>query len=278
MTPNIWISIDAQPEIDLTKLFPFVDFNGIDNNSPVLTNSYQDSNVSDGNIFSYGNFGKNTVNVKLNMSFGTYYDYQAKRQQLYDFFMQKKLFRIRTDTDPMFVYFLRPVGFDIKPFQEGGRDCFIDIPFENPSGYKFSRFDSLNQLDLWNDFPLGWDIPAMDREDFHFIDEFNFDVLNPSEIPIDPYFEKHDLKIFMTWSGPQFTLTNTTNGTSYTFYGENNNNRTIVLDGIESYQNSNQVNSKTNFGNLKLEPGLNHIVVTDCFHFDVKFEFPFIYV
>lgn len=278
MKPKIWISIDAQPEIDLTELFPFVKFDGIDNNSPVLTNNYQDSNVSDGNVFNYGNFGKNTINVKLDMNFGTYYDYQAKRQQLYDFFMQKRIFRIRTDADPMFVYFLRPVGFDIKPFQEGGWNCFIEIPFENPSGYKFSRYDSMNQFDLWDDFPLGWDIPVLGKEDFHFVDESEFDVFNPSGVPVDPYFENHDLKVYLTWLGEQITLINDTNGTEYTFYGQNDLTNTIVLDGIESFDRGNQVNNSTNFGFLKLESGFNHIRVLGSDEYDVKFEFPFINV
>ena len=277
MKPKIWISIDAQPEIDLTKLFPFVKFDGIDNNSPVLTNSYQDSNISDGNTFSYGLFGKNTVNVNLDMSFGTYYDYQAKRQQLYDFFMQKKLFRIRTDADPMFVYFLRPVGFDIKPFQEGGWDCFIDIPFENPSGYKFSRYDSMNQLDFWNDFPLGWDIPAVSKEYFHFQNEADFELINPSSIPIDPYLQKCDFKIVISYAGSRISIINTDNDSVFTFIGENNFNRTIVLDGVNAYENENNVNDNTNFGYIKLEKGINHISVRGCEKFDIKFVFPFIY-
>lgn len=277
MKPKIWISIDAKPEIDLTELFPFVKFDGIDNNSPVLTNSYQDTNVNDGSIFNYASFGKNIVNAKLDMSFGTYYDYKSKRQQLYNFFMQKKIFRIRTDAEPMLISFLRPVGFNIDPFQDGAGNCFIEIPFENPSGYKFSRFDSLNQIDSWDEFPLGWELPSMESEDFHYVNKNSFTVLNPSGVPIDPYASHHDLKIIFHYDGGIFSLVNKTNGSFYEIKMPSRGNDDFILDGVNTFVNGQLNNQSTNFGNIKLEPGINELEASTTIK-DVRFKFPFIYV
>ncbi|CAM2772772.1 phage tail domain-containing protein [Fructilactobacillus fructivorans] len=275
--PKLFISIDGNPEFNVTDKIPQLQFLGAQSN-PALTNNYQDVTGMDGSQFNLAAINKNTVNLNFFVHFRDYYDFKAVKQQILQLFMQKRIYRIRTDAEPMFVQFLRPVTSEINLIGDVTNDSQFTLAFENPTGYKFSRFDSLNQADLWDDFPLGFNLPAMDKEDFHFIDEFSFNLLNPSGVAIDPYFEHHDLKIHLKWVGSKITLNNRTNGSSYTYNGSNNNNYEILLDGVDSFLHGNQVNNQTDFGNIKLEPGFNQIEVSGCTNFDVKFEFPFIYI
>ncbi|POH05802.1 hypothetical protein BGL34_07180 [Fructilactobacillus lindneri] len=82
----------------------------------------------------------------------------------------------------------------------------------------------------------------------------------------------------ISYVGSRISIINTDNDSVFTFTGENNFNRTIVLDGVNAYENENNVNDNTNFGYIKLEKGINHISVHGCEKFDIKFVFPFIYV
>ncbi|USS94010.1 phage tail family protein (plasmid) [Fructilactobacillus ixorae] len=269
--------IDGEPEFNVCKQIKQLQYLGTES-SPVLTNNYQNFQGNDGSIFTSSQFGQNVMNVHFKLHVKNYYDYQAKRDEIYNLFMQKKIFRLRFPEDANHVVFVRPVGFDINPFQRAGLDCDINIPFENPTGYKFSRYDSLNQSDLWDDYPLGWNVPIITAEDFHFTDQWAFQLLNPSGIPIDPYGEHHDLKIFMKWIGNRITIVNKSNGSSYEYRGQGNMNMPVVLDGCETFFNGQQVSYNSDFGNIKLEPGFNKIQVSGCKHFDISFKFPFIYV
>ncbi|USS85086.1 phage tail family protein [Fructilactobacillus myrtifloralis] len=278
MQPELYLMIDGQPEFNVKDKLPFVDYMGLDSDNPVVANNYQEFTGQDGSLFNSSVIQKRTVNLKFYFHIDNYPDYRNKAHQINQFFHQKRIYRIRDNSEPALVQFCRPTTFPIQPVDSGSHDCTISVPMENPTGYKFSRYDSLNQNDLWDDYPLSWDVPIIQAEDYHFQDEFSFQLLNPGGVPVDPYAERHDLKIYLDWSGPLISLRNLTNSSSYAFYGQNDHNRRIVIDGCETYQDGAQISEQTDFGSLKLEPGFNHIVVGGCRHFEARFKFPFIYV
>ncbi|WP_429971148.1 phage tail domain-containing protein [Fructilactobacillus sp. Tb1] len=273
---KLFISIDGNNEFDLDSLVNSLHFIS-EKTTPILSNTYQDSNGTDGHNFNLASFQNNTSTITMSFHFSTYQDYLSKKQVIYNAFLQKKIYRIRTSNEPMFVRFVRPVGFDIEPYTDGANDCIVTIPFENPSGYKYSRYDSLNQSDLWDDYNFNFDLPIMDREDFHFHNQHNFKIYNPSGIPIDPYTGHDDLKIIASYIGGIFGIGNNNNGTSYELKVQSDGTDQIVVDGMNTYINGSLNNNLSNFGNLKLEPGWNDIWTSMTTN-DVKLEFPFIYI
>ncbi|USS87459.1 phage tail family protein [Fructilactobacillus hinvesii] len=278
MNPELYLMIDGKPEFNIKDKLPIMDFMGCDSDDPAIVNNYQNYAGLDGSLFTSSSIQKNSVNLRFLFHYDNFQDYRSRIYLINQFFHQKKIYRIRTNSEPDLVMFCRPTTFQIKPIDNGSHDCTIVIPMENPSGYRYSRFDSLSQQDLWDDFPLGWDIPVMTANDFIFTDKFNFKLMNPSGVPIDPYYEHHDLKIHMSWVGPFIKLNNWTNNTSYTYFKKNDGTNNLVLDGINTYANGTQDSINSDYGNLQLEPGFNAITVNGCSSCKIKFEFPFIYV
>ena len=276
MKAKLWLKIGDGEEFELSQKIPGVEFLS-ETETPALTNSYQEFSGLDGSSFNFSSIGKNTLNVKLIMHYGTYYQYKSLRYDLQSLFIRKEPIQIHTDSEYPFVKVVRPVGFEIEPFSDGSHDSVITIPFENPSGYKFSRNKSNKQDDLWDAFPLGWDIPEFAPGSFEFKDT-QFRVYNPSDLEIDPYYQKHDLKLLLKYTGDSVGLYNSTNGSQWTLNKKSTGNDQVLVDGINTYFNNNQVNADTDFGNLVLAKGWNEISAIGATDIDVIFSFPFIYV
>ena len=249
-----------------------------DNTNPVLTNNYSDSSGSDGSVFNYATFDKSEVNANFILHFDDYYDFKLAQHDIYKLFMNKELIRIRTNAEPAIVKFVRAGNFEIKPWRDGAKDAMFTIPFENPSGYKYSYLTSDNpylyETEGWQ---IGMNLP--NGQDLHYR-FFNSDmqVYNASDIAIDPYFQKHQLRIVMQYTGDSLRLTNKTNGSSWKITRRSDMKNTIVLDGITTTFDGYPASRFTDFGNLTLEPGWNDIVADGASKLDVTFSFPFIYL
>lgn len=276
MGAKLWLKIGNDPEFELSEKIPGVEFLS-ETETPSLTNNYQEFAGLDGSFFNFSTFGKNTLNIKLLMHYGSYYQYKAIRYEIQKLFVRKEDLQIHTDAEFPFIKIVRPVGFEIEPFSDGSHDSVIAIPFENPSGYKFSRLKSDDQDDLWDVFPLGWDIPEFAPGGFEFKDS-QFRVYNPSDLEIDPYYQKHDLKLLLKYAGNFVELYNSTNSSQWTLNKKSKGSDQVLVDGINTYFNNNQVNADTDFGNLVLAKGWNEISVIGATDIDVTFSFPFIYV
>lgn len=274
-----WIKVkkEGEDEVDIADLFDRVQFLG-DDGTPSLTNTYQENVGTDGNIFTGATFGKNTITANFYARFGDYYDLKLLKHDIYSFFMAKKLMRIRTDAEPAIVKYVRSVPFEIKPTVSTAHDATFSIPFENPSGYKFSllRSDSLYTYEEegWQD---GMNLPdGADLIYRHTVPQFK--IYNASDIPIDPYYQRHDLKIIVKFNGNSLQLVNKTNGTSWKYNKSSNGSDLIVLDGINTTLNGTPASANTDYGNLILEKGWNNIVATGASTVDITFSFPFIYI
>lgn len=277
MKPELYIKLTGKDdEFELSSKIPQLSFLGC-TDTPIQTNSYGDFNGVDGSLFYYSNTSRNTITAKFLLKFKDYYQYKALRQEIYRLFMQKHLYRIRTDAEKTLVNYVIPTSFEIEPFEAFANFSQITIVFDNPSGYKFSRYRSDEQTDIWDEYPLGWHIPIFTEESFKFKED-GFQVFNPSDVSIDPYLKKHDLKIKMKFKGTNVYLENTTNGSNWGFNGQLTRDDIVILDGINTYLNGNPASGQTNFGNLVLDQGWNEISVTGATEIEIIFSFPFIYI
>lgn len=271
------IKIGDQPEIDVSEISPMLDYLG-DDSSPALTNTYQDNAGVDGSIYQYSVFGRNVVTAKFLLHFNDWYDFKLAKHDIHHAFSTKNLIRIRTDAEPAIVKFVRPVTFDITPISDGAHDAAFSIPFENPGGYKYSYLTSDNpylyETEGWQ---IGMNLP--NGQDLHY--QFTtpqMRVYNASDIAVDPYYQRHQLKIIIKFSGSSLQLVNQTNGSSWKYLSSSNGKQTIILDGINTSLDGAPASANTDFGNLVLEPGWNDIVATGATTLNVTFSFPFIYL
>ena len=249
-----------------------------DSTSPVLTNNYSDSSGSDGSIFNYATFDKSEVNANFILHFSDYYDFKLAQHDIYKLFMNKELIRIRTNAEPAIVKFVRAGNFEIKSWRDGAKDAMFTIPFENPSGYKYSYLTSDNpylyETEGWQ---IGMNLP--NGQDLHY--QFTtpqMRVYNASDIAVDPYFQRHELKIICRYRGSFLRLENRTNGTSWQITKNSDLAEVTILDGINTTVGGEPASRYTDYGNLVLEPGWNSIVAKGAAALDVTFRFPFIYL
>lgn len=277
MKPWLKIKVGNNAEVDPSELIQGLTFLG-DDSAPALTNNYTDNVGTDGSQFNTAQYGKNTINANFLIHFGDYYDYKLAKHDIYRLFMNKGLMRIRTDAEPAIVKFARAGNFDIQPWENGANDALFTIPFENPSGYKYSYLTSDNpylyETEGWQ---IGMNLP--NGQDLHY--QFTtprMRVYNASDIAVDPYYQRHQLKIIIKFNGSFLQLVNQTNGSSWKYLSSSNGQQTIVLDGINTSLDGAPASANTDFGNLVLEPGWNDIVATGATTLDVTFSFPFIYL
>ena len=277
MEPKLYIKRGDTPEFEITDAIQGLEFLGNDS-SPVIANTYQQNTGRDGQLFQTQTFDKTVENANFLINFGDWYDFKLLKHDIYRIFSQRSMMRIRTDAEMGIVKYVRPTSFDIKPISDGAHDATFTIPFENPSGYKYSlaRSDNLYTYDaeLWQ---IGMNLPNGQDIGYHFTQR-NFDVYNASDIPIDPYYQKHDLRIICHFNGSNLTILNKTNGSSWQYQKAASKSDTIILDGIKTTLNGNPASVNTDYGNIVLETGYNNISVTGAADIDITFSFPFIYL
>lgn len=171
--------------------------------------------------------------------------------------------------------YARPASFDIKFVNDGSSDSLFSIQFEIPSGYKYSRVRSdvidVDHTSFGMNFKLT-DTPVYKQT------ATKFKIYNPSDIAIDPYYQRHDLMLLIEFVGRSYQITNTTNGTSYQYKHASNGNDNIVLSGLSTMLNGKPASQNTDFGFIKLEKGWNDILVRGATSHTTTFSFPFIYI
>lgn len=106
----------------------------------------------------------------------------------------------------------------------------------------------------------------------------NFRIYNPSDVAIDPYYQRHDLMLLIKFTGSSYQITNKTNGTSYKYNKVISSGDKLVLNGLATSLNGTPASQNTDFGYIKLEKGWNDIAVSGATSHTTTFSFPFIYL
>ena len=242
---------------------------------PSSNNKYQDDTTRDGSRLTGVNFGKLVFTANFLLHSQDYYDQKLVRHEIYQIFGDRELVRIRSDIDFQKVMYARPTSFDIKFVNDGSSDSLFSIQFEVPSGYKYSM--SRSDAVTIDDISFGMNF-HLDEQPVYTHTANSFRIFNPSDIAVDPYYQRHDLMLLVQFSGNSYQITNNTNGTNYQYNGAIKSSDSLVLNGLSTTLNGNPASQNTNFGYIKLEKGWNDITVSGATSHTTTFSFPFIYI
>ncbi|WP_283620608.1 phage tail domain-containing protein [Limosilactobacillus avium] len=263
--------IDAE---DITSGLRYLD----DDSDPILTNTYAQDAVTDGQAYSYSQIGMNTINSRFFLKYSDWYDYKMKKHEIARFFMQKGLYRIRTDAEPGIVKFVRAGNFEIKNPEDGTHIVQFTIPFDNPSGVKWSYAysDELMEYDknLWQ---YGMNLPNGQDLQYHFINTHNFDIYNASDIDLDPR-EKYPVQIIVTGFHGKFDMINETTGDEIIYTEPLAPEDTLVWDKLSVFKNGKLDNGATNLAWVRLKRKWNHFKIYGYDNVDIRFHFRFVYL
>lgn len=259
---------------DITSDFHFLQ----DDSDPLLTNNYGTDDGLDGATYAFQQRAQNVVNAKFKLQFSDWYDYQMKKHTLAKFFVQKGLYRIRTDSEPAIVKYVYAGNFTVAPTEDGSNTALITIPFDNPSGLKYSLGYSDDVMDydhgLWQ---MGMNLPMNKSLQYEYNATRSFQIYNASDIEVNP-IQHHDLQVIVKNTTGQVRIENSTTGTHVSYTGTLTTTDQLVWDGVNLYLNGNLANNSTDFTYLTLAPGYNDIKIISTADLDIDFHFRFIYL
>lgn len=281
MEPKLWIKLgngggDLAGEFEISDKVAGLQFLGLDSN-PNPVNQYSANQAQDGaGMPLYTTYANNVVTARFWLKYKSYYELKLAKHDIARIFSPRTTIRLRTDAEPAMVQYVKPVAYEIAPAVDGDTNIVFSIPFDNWSGYKYSLYRSdgfVSNPDAW---AMGMNLPKTGLN-FSFSSS-KFTLFNPSDIAIDPYVKRHDLKIVVNFNGDNIKLTNTTNNTEWSYTAKATKSDNIILDGINTTLNGNPASGNTDYGNLVLEAGNNEIEVTGASDFNLTFSYPFIYL
>lgn len=275
--PKLFIKPPDGDEIDaetITSGLHFLD----DDSDPILTTTYTTDTGADGSVYSTSQISKNVINARFYLKYGDWYDYKMKKHEIAQFFMQKGLYRIRSDAEPGIVKFVRAGNFTIKNPEDRSHVVQFTIPFDNPSGVKWSLSysDDLMTYDqnLWQ---YGMNLPNGIDLKYHFVNEHHFKIWNASDITIDPA-QRYDLKIIVTGQTGKFDMVNQTTGDEIVYVNSLQPNDQLVWDDMYCYRNGELCTDATNLAWMRLAPGWNDFKIYGYNKVDIRFHFRFVYL
>lgn len=271
----LYVKIDDQKEVASTYITDHLTFLGL-TEAPSILNNYRDDTELDGQLWNYSRYGQTTITAKFLLQFYDRRDFKMSKHEIYRMFAQKGIYRIRTGVEPDIVRYCRASSFEIKSEFEDVNYCTFEIPFENPSGMRFSKLHTDEMKD--EDFlDMNMNIDG-NTPSYHLRGKNKFTIYNDSDIVIDPVTQHHDLKIIMKHNGGKFTLRNETTNTSWTYNKSLAGSDTLILQGRKVEKNNNFDSINTDYGYITLAPGPNQFIVTGADDLDITFSFPFMYL
>ena len=244
----LYVKLDDGKEIANVDITDGLTFLGL-TESPSIANNYADTTMMDGELFNYARYASTTVKVKFLLKFNSRADFKLAKHDVYRAFAQKGIYRLRTAVEPELVRYCRVGEFEIESDPSDPNWVQFEVPFENPRGMLFSRLNS----DQMTDKQFGMNLPEKGYS-YHFANQSDFIVYNPSDIPIDPYYQSHVLKLTMRHNGGGFTLTNQTNGTSFKYSSNLSSGDTLLLDGVHVFRNSNLDSANSSLSDVSIKP------------------------
>lgn len=271
---KFYIKSKNNDEFNIVEKYPSLKY--LDGKSyPVFNNNYQGFSGKDGNTFINSSFDKSVFIANFYLRSVDYRDFILTRHDLYNEFSDRGLIRIRTGEDINKIMFVRPNNFEINFIGDGNFDSLFSIQFDIPSGYKYSL--SRSDAVTIDDISFGMNF-HLDEKPTYTQTANSFRIFNPSDIAVDPYYQRHDLMLMIKFAGSSYQITNTTNGSSYKYTNASNGADNIVLNGLSTILNGKPASQNTDFGFIKLEKGWNDIMVQGATSHTTTFSFPFIYI
>lgn len=273
------IKIGSSEEIEANTITPNLSFLELDS-APQFGNSYQQITGVNGSIYTAGQFNKSTLNLKFVCYFNNWKDFDLAKHDIYRTFLTKEIIRVRCSTAPNKVYYCRSNQFEMQIKKVGYGGVVFTVPLDNPSGlaYSICNSDEFNNLERYDSWSYGMNIPNNYPLQYHFSNTNNFTVYNPSDVDINPYLQNDKLSIQVKFKGNNITIKNNTNSSNWTYKKSGNGNDTILINGVNSSINGSPCSKDTNFGHIQLDKGANDIVISGAETSDITFSFPFVYI
>nr|WP_321315043.1 phage tail domain-containing protein [uncultured Ligilactobacillus sp.] len=271
---KLYIKKDGENEFEINEKISGIEAMGITKVAPQLTPKAKQIVGSDGELTYSAFYGPSTVKVKVFLAGRDVYDYKLLVSELYRLLYSRKPIRIHDEVEPNICYyvFVKPMTITTINFTHGT----ADIEFTNPSGFRYSIKNS-DEL-AGTDYQYGMNETNNDEREIKYrFNSNNFWVYNDSDIDIDPYINRHELKITLTCNGKPQILNKTTE-TSISVNKNINKNDTFVLNGVDSFLNGNDFGINTDLGYITLAKGWNNIQINGASDVDINFSFPFIYL
>ena len=271
---KFYIKSKNNDEFNIVEKYPSLKY--LDGKSyPVFNNNYQGFYGKDGNTFINSSFDKSVFIANFYLRGGDYRDFILTRHDLYNEFSDRGLIRIRTGEDINKIMFVRPNNFEINFIDDGNFDSLFSIQFDIVSGYKYSLSRS-DESDI-NELSLGMNFQTTDVPIYtHVLEKFR--IFNPSDVIVDPYYQRHDLILKINFKGDSYKITNKTNNTSYSYNEKSIFKDNIILNGLTTTKNGELASQNTDFGFIQLEKGWNDIEVSGAVRHKTTFSFPFIFI
>lgn len=271
---EFYIKYPGKDEVTLSSLMPNVHLLDMITDSPEIDATYLDMAGSDGERLENVRFKANTVTANLLIVADDVKHFKLVKSQLFSVFYLRELIRIRSSDEPGKAAYVLPQPVDVTPFdmQSSG---VVALKFTNPMGYRVSPFLS-DEISLHQDmlqFGMGLNPDVLPGYRF---EQAEFDILNPSHLTIDPYFQHHNLKIYVKGVGSNFEILNETNNTSIYIGHPLYDKDTFLLDGIRPTING-DTNISSNFGHIELSKGVNHFKIKGLANPICRVSFPFLY-
>lgn len=271
----LYVKINDENEVASNEITSRLTFLGL-TESPSLIHNYRDDTMQDGQLWNYSRYGQTTVTAKFVLQWADRKDYKLAKHEVYRVFAQKGIFRLRTGAEPDIVRYCRPGSFSMDSSPDDPSYLVFEIPFDNPSGLRFSRLHT-DQMTKANFLSLNLNMTNQQQQ-YHFVNQTVFEVYNAGDITVDPEAQNHDLKITIKHGGGKFTIKNTTTNTSWTYNKNLSSGDTVILNGINTYKNNKLDSASTDYGYITLKPGANKFEITGANDVDITFSFPFMYL
>lgn len=267
---KFYVKKDSEDEFEISEKVPGIEAMGITKIAPQLTPQVHQIVGSDGE-FDYGSFyAPTTMKAKFYLAGSDVYDYKLLVSALNRALYSRNLIRVHDEVEPSIVYYVHVKPFAITPinFSNG----VAEVEFINPSGFRQSIVNS-DQISGYNQ--VGMNLP--DKPITYQFTTNSFQVYNPSDVTIDPYMNNHQFKMTLRCNGTP-TITNQTTNTEIAITSQISTDHTYVLNGVDSYLDSNAYGINTDLGYLTLAKGWNDINITGATNISVIFSFPFLYL
>lgn len=274
MNSQLYLQIGSDEEFNLHDKIPEVEFLEL-SSPPVVNNAYTDNDGIDGSMLNYSTFSLSAITADFYMHFSDWRNFQALKDRIYKLFDNRQVIRLRTDAQPNMIIYVRSNSFDISPISDGSYDVEFSIVFDNPTGYKYSLLRTDAMTDLFDDYPLGYDIPIQTADDYYATGN-SITILNGGDVAIDPYYQHHDLKVKIHYAGDELAIYNHTNGSSWRLTKTLTKSDVVLIDGIDTYVNGTLATDSTDYNTLVLDVGQNDLAIGGSSDFDVTFSFPYV--
>lgn len=272
---DFFVMRKGHDELNLSDKLPSVRFLELNVGAPQLTPTYNSIQGSDGQLLQTVSFNSSTAVASFFIEGRNRSEFNLAKSALQRELYARAPIRIRSSDDPGKAMWVLANPTDINPLANSD-DAKIDLAFTIVSGTKLTPFNSDELVENQDKLSFGMNLDLDNLPSYHF-NSNNFNVFNPSDLEIDPYIQHHQLVWTIKGTGQSVTVSNATNGTSFTANTNLGSSDTLTMNGITLAKNGTQGGIDTDFGHIILARGDNNITITGLSNVDVTVSFPFLY-